>query len=233
MDLVKFLDEVDKVLWDKVWDIPLSNSDVQNIFLIVADDFSEARKARGYLLKLMDRKQVLENMLFELKKQVIHLKRLKKSLEGVDDELTKEEILLDIYKAERGLKSLQKLIYDCIREIYVLYEVAKKLPKYTREEFEKQEFEHFEKKLVSVLTEPDAVKSLKALGYDVRTDGRTLSLSLDPKSRQFLDSVLDSGRKLYDMLDLKSLTSDVEKSYSEIVSNVLGEMKQLIGDVEP
>jgi len=189
--LEKIIEETDKIM-ERFEDIPFGNSDVQNLYLIHQDNMSPARKYRTFGLKLQDRKRALEESMYSLRKTAIQLKKLRKKLHQEKDELERELIEIEIERTLNSLKYSKKLYNDCIREIEVLVNAIKKFPQYTREEFEQQEFEHFEKKLTHIVSgKPETLFSLQSLGIDVRIEnGKLLTRKIEPEMDRIMKGEL-------------------------------------------
>lgn len=154
--------------------LPLGNSSIQNIFLIVQDEYSIGRKLRIYYLKLWERLQSAEENYLNLKKKEIEIKKLERQLEKEEDELEKELILIEITRLRNSYKYVYKLFIDCMKEIADVIYAIKQLPEITLEEFEKQELEHFKNKMISQLTERTQITTLKALGFNINNRGEVI-----------------------------------------------------------
>lgn len=175
--------------------IPFGNSTVQNIFLMVQDEFSDGRKLRSYLCKLSDRLQALEHNYYRLREEEIKLKKLKRKLETETDELERELIEVRIQKSLSTLKYIKKLYLDALQEVSVLVHGIELLPNKpkNRIEFEKQEIEHFQKRLMSYLNEPDAIRALKAIGCEIVTDNnQRVQVVMKEEFKRLLNEVLSS-----------------------------------------
>lgn len=198
MQLPEFFERFDKLL-EKYEDIPFGNSDVQNLCLLVAEEYSTGRQLRAYLLRLWNRKQALENAYFDLKKLVVELRRLKRKLEDEKDEFERELIEIEIQQKLNQLKYIRKLYKDALREVLVLAKAIESLPEIDREEFERQEFEHFLHRLTKQLEVPVQIRSLMALGYDLKNG----VLQEDPGNK--LQEVLSFVKEVNRVMSLVSV----------------------------
>lgn len=205
MKLIDLLKEANDLI-EKYSFVPYGNSSVQNLFLLVQDEFSSGRKLRAYLLRLVDRVRAVNENIFRLRKELVKLKRLQRQLEQEKDELKREEIQIDIERILNNISYVKKLYFDAFIEINDLVFAIKTLENKpeTREEFEMQELEHFAKRLGSYLLEPDPVRGLKALGCSLVNNGDSVEVHMDDETRKRL------------LLMLEKVSQTIEFNYSAL-----------------
>lgn len=217
MELPKLFEDLSKLM-EKYQDIPFGNSDVQNLCLVVSNEYSTGRKLRAYLLRLWNRAQALENAYFELQKLAVELKKLRRRLENEEDDLEKELLEIEIQQKLNQLKYTEKLYKDAVREALVLVKAVEALPEIDRTEFERQELEHFRQRLVEQLKLPEQVISLKALGYDI-SNGTVVDNS-EQKWKElapFIESVTQMTNKLSSEVLLALPSTDKDEVLNDVL----------------
>jgi hypothetical protein len=138
------LNEVD----DAFYDIPFGNSAFQTKAFVVAAAITPERAYRTVGLQLMNNLQSIRNALISKKKLNILIEQKKEKLN--DDKLDKFEkqlIDLELLTDYSSLKQMEKPLNDSFNEFKVLYSEYKKLPKFTREQFENAELNYFTQSL--------------------------------------------------------------------------------------
>ena len=178
MQLSDLIEEVEK-LADNV---PFGNSKFQNQELVVKRNITKGRQFRDGLLSLSNKinalreahyKRKLEDL--EIKTKKLEIKKIDKSIKVEECEIEKEILECEIEKInieiEQSLSHRNhsdKIIKDAVVEVCDLYEEVKKLPKYTREEFEAEEHEHitllYKKELLGI---SESVEKLMSLGVNI------------------------------------------------------------------
>lgn len=197
-----------KELLEKYQHIPFGNSIVQNLYLMVQDEYSNGRKLKSYLARLADRVQALEENYFKLKEEEIRLKKLHRQLEEETDELEKELIEVKIARSLSRLTYIKKLYADCIQEIATLVYAIEQLPYISREEFEKQELEHFKKRLIELTTKPDTIRGLECLGFQIE---------IDPIKQEFKIKETESIKNIVTKIEeLKTITNTIYESVGNL-----------------
>lgn len=130
------------------YDIPFENSKFQTEAFVIASQITPERAYRSIGLRMHAKLRALSEAKFARMKSEVDLDELeyKLSNESLDRferrrlEIKREEML-------SGVSWTDKLINDAISELNVLYTHFKKLPKYTRDQFEQAERIHFEQRL--------------------------------------------------------------------------------------
>lgn len=152
----------------RIWDIPFDNSQFQNENFIINAAITPERAYRSAALRLQDRLEALKSAHFERRKSDIKIKMLQRDIDNCDDDLKKELLQIEIEEIQSGRIYSDKLINDAIVEATQLYNFVYSCPEYTREDFEKAEKDHFEKRLLlDVNGISGAAKSLVDMGLDI------------------------------------------------------------------
>lgn len=169
---------VDKKILEKAYnminkyiELPLGNSDVQNLFLIQEDQYSLGRKARTYFVNLWSKIQIFEENYYKVKKSLIEIEKLEYEINKTEDVFDKRIKEIELEEKKNNLKYIYKLFLDCYREIEVLTYALENLPDVSRDEYEMQEIEHFKEKLVRSLTSTAQERSLKTIGLELTDSG--------------------------------------------------------------
>jgi hypothetical protein len=137
--------EIEKAFFD----IPFENSDFQNEVFVLAAQITPERAYRALGLRMHAKLRALRENYYAEKKRLITLGELAEKVaspsvskwDKLRAEVEIEEINASVYYTE-------KLKNDAIRELECLYKHFKALPKFTREQFELGEQNHFEQRLV-------------------------------------------------------------------------------------
>ena len=143
-NLIEYSNLIDEVNQASL-EIPFGNSKYQNINFVLNAEITNGRKLRHCLLRLQNRISALRECYYNVQLEDIDIEEMTEQLETAEkyDKL-RLEIKLEQKKANRI--QLEKMVLDCQTEIKDLYNAYKQLPKMTREEFEKEEEQHFELK---------------------------------------------------------------------------------------
>lgn len=144
------LEELSKEIYSAALEIPFENSDFQNDFFVLKSNYTPGRAYRSLLLRLSAKIQALQEARYNLEKEQIDIEESQFKLEHEADNLSpfeKRRIELELKRHQEKADYLEKLVYDAVHEVQHLYAIFQKFPKYTREQFEKEEKEHFQIKL--------------------------------------------------------------------------------------
>lgn len=129
-------------------DIPFDNSKFQIDNFVVNSGLTPERIYRSIGLNLITKLQALRKAVFDLERQSVDVDELNYKIEqDTYSEFDKRRFAIDIKEKLSSRSFQEKLISDTIVELNILYEHFKNSKKYTREEFEAGEKNHFTKKL--------------------------------------------------------------------------------------
>jgi hypothetical protein len=170
------------------WDIPFGNSGFQIENFIINAAHTPERAYRAIGLTMRAKIQALKEAYYSLKKQDVDIDEAQEKIDSkYHTKWEKKRALIDIEQKQEMKNDTMKLINDALAELSVLYAVFKKMPRYTRKEFEAGEHEHFRIRLTK-----------QALGLN----GPLESLDNMGESASNLDRRVVSGTKLLDELKL-------------------------------
>jgi len=149
-------DKIEQFL-DIVWEINWWNSDYQNQKVVVDWQRTKCRGYRHASLRINNRLNALSECETNLKKKNIERRRKLRKIEKLREE-KKEDWDLDIELLEVELMEeewhtamTKKMVKDCIWEINSLLPVINAIWKLSKEEFEKEEAEHFKQVHTAVI----------------------------------------------------------------------------------
>lgn len=159
------LDEISEAFFD----IPFENSAFQTEAFVIAASITPERAYRAIGIRMHSKINALHEAKFNLMKQEVDIEELQEKINDPNtSSFDKRRAEIDIMQKRITRKYTQKLIHDAITELNVLYKHFKKLPKFTREEFEAGERLHFEQRLTrQVIGCTGAKESLINMGDDL------------------------------------------------------------------
>jgi hypothetical protein len=123
-------------------DIPFGNSKWQMDSLIAAEQTPE-RAYRHLLINFQKRFNDLKSCSINRRKAENKVKQIQRQIEKETDELILEELSLEIEEITCGWEYENKLAKDCVVELEYMNSMIEKLPRFTKDEFEAGENEHF------------------------------------------------------------------------------------------
>lgn len=130
------------------FDIPFENSDFQNEVFVVASQITPERAYRAIGLRMHSKLRALRENHFAEKKRLITLGELQEKIGSPDvSKWDKMRAEVEIEEINASVNYTEKLKNDAIKELECLYKHFKALPKFTREQFEAGERNHFEQRL--------------------------------------------------------------------------------------
>ena len=148
-------------LEDAFFDIPFENSNFQNEAFVVAAQQTPARAYRAIGLRMHSKIRAVKEYQFQQELNQVDIDEKEAKIADPDtSEFDRRRLRIEIMKIQDGKAWGEKLLNDALRELDCLYAWFKKLPRYTREQFEREEFAHFELKLTTQLKAPGAHESL-------------------------------------------------------------------------
>jgi hypothetical protein len=159
-------DDVLKEINEAFYDIPFSNSTFQTEAFVIASQVTPERAYRTVGLNLLSKVQTLKD--FEYNKQLVDIKleELRYQIDNEDISIfEKRRKEIEINRILDGADYQEKLKNDAIVELNVLYSHFKKMPKYTRAQFEAGEKHHYEqlmhRKLKGITSETEALINIE------------------------------------------------------------------------
>lgn len=150
------------------FDIPFENSDFQNQAFVVAAQQTPGRAYRAIGLRMFAKIRAVKEYQFQQEQNQIDIDENEAKIADQDtSEFDRRRLRLNNAKIIDGKTWGEKLLNDALRELNCLYAEFKKLPKYTRAQFEEEEFSHFERKLNRQMSHNGAQESLANMKADL------------------------------------------------------------------
>lgn len=138
------MDELNEAFFD----IPFENSDYQNRAFVMSAQITPGRAYRAIGLRMYSKIRAVKSHLIDRKRAEIKMEKKKAKIDSGKCSSYKVRLLeLDILEYDDSRGHADKLLNDALRELNCLYIEFKKLPKYDREAFEKEEVQHFGNRL--------------------------------------------------------------------------------------
>lgn len=160
--------DVLKEIEEAFFDIPFENSAFQNRAFVVAAQQTPARAFRAVGLRMFSKIQAVREHLYNEEKIEIDLEEKRELLQTPDlNKFEKRRIELEIRRIEDNRSYGKKLFNDALRDLDCMYAEFKKLPRYTREQFEDEEMQHFQVRLQRQLTAGGAHESILNMTEDL------------------------------------------------------------------
>ncbi len=179
--------DVLKELEEAFFDIPFENSAFQNRAFVVAAQQTPARAFRAVGLRMFSKIQAVKEHLYNKELAEINLEEKREKLQSPDiDKFEKRRIELEIRKIQDGEGYANKLFNDALRDLDCMYAEFKRLPKYTREQFEAEEEKHFEQRLTRQLSAGGAQESLLNMRQDLPQLGERIEAAIAEIKQQAL-----------------------------------------------
>lgn len=160
-DIVKELEEA-------FFHIPFENTAFQTEKFVLAAALTPQRAYRAIGLRMMSKMAALRTAKYKRLEHEIDLDEIQhkiKSGELNEFDIRREELKQAQVEEERGYSD--KLIHDALVELNILYKHFKELPKFTRDEFEAAEYNHFKLRLNRDLKLNSTQQSLMDMDYSM------------------------------------------------------------------
>lgn len=155
--------EILKELEEAFYDVPFENSAYQNKVFVLAAQHTPARAYRALGLRMLSKINAIKELKYKRQLEEVEIDELNEVItDSISTSFAKRRAQIEIdYKLD-GHNYSNKLLNDAVTELDLLYLEFKKYPKYTREQFEAEEVEHFTKHLMfqNQTQHKDAVGSL-------------------------------------------------------------------------
>tara|TARA_Y100000310_G_scaffold327307_1_gene393443 strand:- start:2337 stop:2951 length:615 start_codon:yes stop_codon:yes gene_type:complete len=185
MDDIKILERLNsEELTNQMKEIPMGNSEFQSAIL-TDNTHASARRVRHILLQLKQSRDALFSAGIKIRKYSIQIEQLK---EKIEEELDPHKIDLMQLKIEEKIyhvKSSTILISDTISEVKNYLNELDTLPKFNREEFEKEELNYWhdrilkdaENQIDSMNTiNEGTIQTLRKLGYSIKRSEKGIAV---------------------------------------------------------
>ena len=136
-------------LEEAYFDIPFQNSAFQTEKFVVAAQITPERAYRSIGLEMLTKLQTLQELQYKNELAQIDLDEYASKVENPQtDPFERRRAEAEIRRSKSQTRYSQKLLNDVLVELNLLYNMFKKFPKYTREQFEAAEYTHYEQRLL-------------------------------------------------------------------------------------
>lgn len=166
-------------LEEAFFDIPFENSDFQNRAFVVAAQYTPARAYRAIGLRMHAKIRAVKEYQYAQAKLAIDIEEREAKI--ADESISvfdRRRLELENAKAQDESGWGKKLLNDALRELNCLYAEFKKLPRYTRAQFEAEEAKHFHVRLNrQLLPGGGARESLDHMHVDLKEWDERIALS--------------------------------------------------------
>lgn len=160
--------DVLKEIEEAFFDIPFENSAYQNKAFVVAAQQTPGRAYRAIGLRMFSKIQAVKEHLYNQELNRINLEEKREKLAGFWlGKYERRRLELEIAKMEDGAGYAAKLFNDALRDLDCMYAEFKKLPTYTREQFEAEEINHFTLRLQRQVSAGGAHESIANMTEDL------------------------------------------------------------------
>jgi len=178
---------------DAFADILFGNSKFQIENFVINSQYTPERAYRAIGLAVSSRIRALKEAYFSMKKEEVDIEELEWKIDQEStSEWDKRRFAIEIEEKNENKTYTKKLINDALHELSAHYEVFKKLPKYTREQFEDGERKHFEIRLSrEAQGVAGAVDSLDCMGIDLDSLSKEQACIGDDKVIGSLEGLLN------------------------------------------
>jgi len=152
------------------YNIPFENSGFQTENFVIAASITPERAFRNIGLRMMNKIAALRGAKYMRLEKQIDIDEMDEKLDsGVLNKYDVRREKLKRQQIQEELPYADKLINDALVELNILYRHFKTLPKYTREEFEAGEYQHYKLRLERDLVESAPQQSLTNMEEDMKT----------------------------------------------------------------
>ncbi len=150
------------------FDIPFENSTFQTEAFVIAAQQTPARAYRAVGLRMMSKIEAVRAHQFRAMRSEIDIEEKEAKIASPDtSDFERRRLRIDIMEVESSKEYGDKLLNDALRELDVLYAWFKRLPRYTREQFEAEEFTHFSARMERQLKCPGPLESIENMKADL------------------------------------------------------------------
>ena len=150
------------------FDIPFENSDFQTRAFVLAAQMTPARTYRAIGLRMFAKINAVKDFMFKQQLAAIDIEELE--LHACDPDASSfEQRRAQVRLSQKRDEQTRggKLLNDSLHELNLLYAEFKKLPRFSREQFEAEESKHFQLKLGRQLNAAGPLESLLNLTEDL------------------------------------------------------------------
>jgi hypothetical protein len=137
-------DTIIKEIHDAYYDIPFENSAFQTENFVIAGQITPERAYRAIGLRMHKKLIAVQEAILGKEIEKVEEEELEAKINSLDyTDFEKRKFELELKKKQIYKPFNEKLLNDALQELNILYKHFKALPKYTREQFEAGEKQHF------------------------------------------------------------------------------------------
>lgn len=218
MDNIKLIDknnvsEVLEEIENAYFDIPFANTDFQCENFVIANAITPARAYRIIGLQIQTLLEAVQESKYSERIRQIDVMELEEKLN--DPSISKYEKMRDEIKLEklkRPDRWHQKMINDTIRQLNLYYAHFKRLPKYTREQFEQQEQLYFEqsqrRQMLGITGAKEAIMNMVDDKKTIEQFEKAWMELPENKKHELLDQV--TKQSMAGMIEFKGIPDETE-----------------------
>lgn len=164
-DLGRVIEEYEEAFFD----IPFGNSKFQIENFIVNAAHTPERAYRAIGLTMRAKIQALKEAYYSLKRQEVDIEEAREKVaSNYHTKWEKKRAAIDIEQKEEMKRDTRKLINDALAELSFLYAMLKKMPRFSRQQFEAGERRYFEIRLQKMAVGIQGpLESLDNMGVDI------------------------------------------------------------------
>lgn len=185
-------DDVVKEIEEAFFDIPFENSQFQTENFVINAALTPERAYRAIGLRMNNRLRALQEARFSRMREDVDIDELRAKLSlSETNKFDRRRYEIDIQQKLSNRAFTEKLINDAIAELNVLYHHFKRLPKFSRKEFEAAEHKYFGESLTRQIkgivgaqeSLANMTKPTPALTHKENDDGR-ITAAPDPRTHR-------------------------------------------------
>ena len=136
-------------LYEAFYDIPFENSAFQTEAFVISSQITPERAYRAIGLQLFSKVQKLQDFVLGQELRQVDLDELEFKSNDINiDQFERRRAEINLRRMKENINFENKLLNDAIHEVNLLYKHFKKMPRYTRDQFEAAEYEHYEQKMM-------------------------------------------------------------------------------------
>lgn len=141
-------EDVIKEIEEAFFDIPFENSQFQTEHFVINAALTPERAYRSIGLRMNNRLRALREAQFSRMREEVDIDELRAKIDDTDtNQYDRRRAEIDILQKLSNRAFTEKLINDALAELNVLYHHFKKLPRFSRKEFESAEYKYFKENL--------------------------------------------------------------------------------------
>ena len=161
---MKNTNEILQEIESAFYDIPFENSDYQNKAFVLAAQITPARAYRAIGLRMSSKLRAINELKWARQREQVDIDEWQATISSESTSIfDKRRAQINIDEKLSHVNYTDKLLNDAIHELNLLYSEFQQFPRYTREQFELEEQQHFELSLQNQLENAQNPAAMGAL----------------------------------------------------------------------